>query len=139
MEDFKPGSYYTREQIHKRLGGGTQDFLPHKDGVVVCVCVTPELNPHLPVTILAGEGKQVPRWARVFAQQMNFIPLFVKRASNRWEYIGNFRAKTVSDDPREIARHKTFSGRDDIVLVLHMEKEVFMKEINEYVSAYEEK
>lgn len=121
-EILKAGCYYARKDIHKILGGGVQDFLPHKDGIVVCICVSPEMNPHLPETILVGEGMQVPHLARVFSQQTNYIPMFAKRDSNKWEYIGDFRVKSISDDEKEIARHKSYSGRDDVELVLHLEK-----------------
>lgn len=123
MNVFKKGDYYTRNEIHKFIGGGVQDFLPHKDGVVICACVTSEMNPHLPDVILVGQGAQVPRWARVFAEQKEYIPLFVKRASSNWEYIGNYRVRSLSDDAKEIARQEYFSGRFDVVLVLNLERE----------------
>lgn len=122
MSYFKKGEYYTRKDIHASIGGGVQDFLPHKDGIIVCACVTPEMNPHLPEVILVGEGVQVPRWAKVFAEQKEYIPLFVKRSPSKWEYLGNFRVKSISDDAKEIARHKTYSGRTDVVLVLYLER-----------------
>lgn len=123
MDTLRIGSYYSRKDIHKLLGGGIQDFLPHKDGVVVCACVTPEMNPHLPEIILAGEGKEVPRWARKFSEQRNYVPMFVKREQNKWEYIGQFKARSISDDPKEIAKHNSYSGRDDVVLVISLDKE----------------
>ena len=124
MNNFKKSEYYTRKDIHASVGGGVQDFLPHKDGVVVCACVTPEMNPHLPEVLLVGEGVQVPRWAKVFAGQEEYIPLFVKRSPSKWEYLGDFRAKSISDDAKEIARQGSYSGRDDIVLVLYLERKI---------------
>jgi hypothetical protein len=123
LNGFRKGEYYTRKEISQTLGGGVQDYLPHKDGAVVCACVTPEMNPHLPEVILVGQGEQIPRWARVFAGQKEHIPVFVKRSPSKWEYIGNYRVNSLSDDHAEIARHARFSGRDDIVLVLKLEKE----------------
>lgn len=123
MNDFKKGEYYTRKNIQSSLGGGVQDFLPHKDGLVVSACVTPEMNPHLPDVILVGQGAQTPRWARVFAGQTEYIPLFVKRSPGSWEYLGRYRVKSISDDAKEIARHESYSGRTDVVLVLNLERE----------------
>lgn len=123
LSTFKKGQYYTRKEINLVLGGGVQDFLPHKDGKVLCVCVTPDLNPHLPETILVGKGEQITRWGKVFAAQIEFIPLFVKRSTSTWEYIENYKVASLSEDPSEIARHERFSGRDDIVMVLNLEKE----------------
>lgn len=121
---FKKGDYYTRKEINAALGGGVQDFLPHKDGVVVCACVTPDMNPHLPDVILVGQGEQIPRWARVFAAQQDFLPLFVKRGVNKWEYLGDYKVKSLSEDMNEIKRHEGYSNRDDVVLILHMERRV---------------
>jgi hypothetical protein len=120
---FVKGKDYTRKEIHNVLGGGIQDFLPHRDGVVLCACVTPDMNPHLPDVILVGNGEQVPHWARIFAQQNIYIPLFVKRGPNKWEYLGNFKVRLLSEDPKEIARQETYSGRNDLILVLHLERE----------------
>lgn len=123
MSNFKKGDYYTRKEIHTFLGGGIQDFLPHKDGIVVCACVTPEMNPHLPGVILVGQGEQVPKWGRTFAEQEEYIPLFVKRNPSKWEYLGNYRVKSMSDDAKEIARHENYSRRSDVALVLYLERE----------------
>jgi len=123
LSQFKKGEYYSRQDIHTSLGGGVQDFLPHKDGAVVCACVTAEMNPHLPDVILVGQGEQVPRWARAFAGQKEYVPLFVKRISSKWEYLGEYRVKSLSDDAKEIARQESYSGRIDIVLVLNLERE----------------
>jgi hypothetical protein len=43
LASFRKGQYYTRKEINGVLGGGVQDYLPHKDGAVVCSCVTPEM------------------------------------------------------------------------------------------------
>lgn len=123
LNNLKKGEYYTRKDIHASLGGGVQDFLPHKDGVVVCACVTPEMNPHLPDVILVGQGEQIPRWARAFAEQKEYVPLFVKRNPSKWEYLGNYQVKSLSEDAKEIARHESYSGRCDVVLVLYLERE----------------
>lgn len=80
------------------------------------------MNPHLPDIILVGQGEQVPRWARVFATQQEFLPLFAKRGASKWEFLGDYKVKSLSEDIQEIRRHKEYSSRDDIVLILHMER-----------------
>jgi hypothetical protein len=98
LASFRKGEYYTRKEINGVLGGGVQDYLPHKDGAVVCACVTPEMNPHLPDVINIGQGEQIPRWARVFAAQKEYVPMFVKRSPSKWEYIVDYRVIGFSDD-----------------------------------------
>lgn len=120
---FKKGEYYTRKEINLQLGGGIQDYLPHKDNQVVCACLDEKMNPDLPDIILAGHGEQVPKWARVFAAQAHFIPVFVKRGPSKWEYLGDYRVSKSSEEPREIARQEAISGRDDLEVILYLEKE----------------
>jgi hypothetical protein len=63
------GSFYTRDQIHSRLGGGLQDYLPHKNLRVVCGCFRTDTNPAAPEVILPGIGPDIQKWARVFRNQ----------------------------------------------------------------------
>jgi len=91
MNSFARFHPYTRREIADTLGGGVQDYLPHHDGQVVCACLTPELNPEAPNVILAGTGPDIIRWAEVFAKQRDFVPVFLKRATNAWQYVGRYR------------------------------------------------
>lgn len=63
---LESGKAYSRKQIHDLLGGGTQDYIPHQDGKVVCGCFGRKLNPAAPVVILAGNGPRDYHWAKVF-------------------------------------------------------------------------
>lgn len=115
---------YTRREIADALGGGVQDYLPHHDGRVVGVCVLPELNPDAPAVILAGTGPDIIRWGDVFAAQREFVPVFLKRATNAWQYVGRYRVAERSVDPEQIARWAAVSDRTgDISMVLYLESE----------------
>lgn len=115
---FQLGSFYTREEIHEALGGGVVEYLPHKDGKVVCGCVTTDANPDAPDIILPGRGPEIQHWAEVFRHQAEPVPIFVKRAEKRWEYVGDYRVERWSEDESEIASHSLRSGRSDITSVL---------------------
>lgn len=56
---LKEGEYYTRQEIHILLGGGIQDYLPHKDGKVLCGCLTKDLNPDVPDVVLIGHDTEI--------------------------------------------------------------------------------
>ena len=116
------GNRYSRAEIHSRLGGGVQDYLPHRDGEVVCGCFSPKLNPAAPQIILPGNGPGIKKWAEVFAEQPHFVPVFLKRATNEWEYAGDYRVKRRTEDPNEIAQHAKRTGRNDISQVLFLEQ-----------------
>lgn len=119
---FIIGETYTRDEIHSRVGGGVQDYLPHRDGVVVCGCFNPDINPDAPDLVLVGTGPDIERWARVFGSQHAYVPVFLKQRTNEWEYVGDFRGRYLSDDRRAIERYKDRSGRDDITMLLFLEQ-----------------
>ncbi len=88
---FTTGNEYTRDEIHKYLGGSKQAYLPTVSGHVVAVCITPRLNPRAPNVILCGNGPKTTLVGAVLAKQHEPLPVFIKRATNRWEYQGMFK------------------------------------------------
>jgi hypothetical protein len=119
---FKMGYNYTRDQIHDVVGGGIQDFLPHKNGQVVCGCFRRDTNPNAPDVILPGNGPDIQKWAKVFREQKYPVPVFIKKESNVWEYVGNYEVERWTDDPSEIARYAKSSGRKDVTSVLFLKR-----------------
>src|SRR5690349_6968409 len=111
MTDFVLHHLYTRREIADELGGGVQDYLPHSDGRVVCACLSREYNPDAPFVVLPGTGPDIVRWGDVFAHQRDFVPVFLKRATNAWQYIGRFRVCERSVAPAQIERWATVSER----------------------------
>ena len=114
---------YTRKEIADMLGGGGhQDYLPHHAERVMCACLVPRLNPDAPHVVLPGVGPDIIRWGNVFANQREFVPVFLKRATNAWQYVGDYRVTERSDDPDQIARWGEVADRtDDISMVLFLE------------------
>jgi hypothetical protein len=76
------GETYTREEIHQKLSGDQQSYLPHVDGRVVCACLRPDSNPEAPRTLLVGEGDEIQHWGRQLTQQNGPIPVFVRADSH---------------------------------------------------------
>jgi hypothetical protein len=119
---FKLNSMCTRMQIHNLIGGEIQSYLPHVDGKVVCGCFDTSANPKAPNEILVGAGPNVEKYANVFAEQAEAIPIFMKQASNQWEYIGDYRAVKYSKEPKEVSAKAKAAGREDkVVGVLYLE------------------
>ena len=123
MTSFERGKTYSRQQIQAVLGGGLQDYLPHVGGVVVAGCFNKEYNPDAPTVILPGEGVEIEKWGRVFAAQTHAIPVFVKKRSNEWHCFGSFKCSRLSDDPATIAEHAKRAGRDNVTMVLFLERQ----------------
>ena len=119
---FVENKLYSRKEIHDLVGGGTEDYLPHNDYVVVCACFRLDLNPDAPEVVLVGDGKDIIRWANVFRRQMNFVPTFIKRADKEWEYVGNYKVKSSEDDLEIIEKYAAKAERTDVVRVLFLQK-----------------
>ena len=122
MAKFKAGHFYTRRQIHRRIGGGLRDSLPHRDGKVLCGAFTLERNPAAPRVVLVGRGTRLERWAEVLAGQAEAVPVFLKRSPLRWEYVGDYRVGRKSTGRADIARHAARPSRSDLSMVLFLRR-----------------
>lgn len=120
--DLVIGAEYSRRQIHAALGGSVQEYLPHKDGVVVCGCFTLEQSPRAPDVVLSPGGPKIRCWAEVFLRQATPVPIFIKQGRNRWRYVGDYAARDVVTDVAEAQRIGMLEGRQGIRLVLYLRK-----------------
>ena len=118
---FKIGNVYTRDEIHDKLGGGKQTFLPTNNNKVVCACITKDKNPNAPYEVVVGSGPVITNSAKKFAQQGNYVPTFIKHKSNKWAYQGDFRVKHIELDQKKIQEKYNLAGRKNIQLVLELE------------------
>mgnify|MGYP001163345183 FL=1 len=119
---FERGAVYTRLQIHDLLGGGVQSYLPRRDGRVVCGCFTQTLNPTAPDVVLVGDRPHVIRDAKLFATQQYPVPVFIKHATNQWEYVGNYVVERYSTDPVELQQLRRKAKRPHAVGALFLKK-----------------
>jgi hypothetical protein len=119
---MKKGKSYTRREISDILGGDPQSYLPHVDGRVVCACLKQSMNPGIPDTILVGNRPNVIRYARAFSEQIEFIPVFIKKKPNDWLYAGDYRVKSITEDHDEISALAREACREGISMVLRLER-----------------
>ena len=108
---FSIGRDYTRDEIHAKVGGSKQSYLPTKNGAVVAVCLTHGLNPQAPRVILCGRGARIEPTGELLSQQPHAIPVFLKRDVNRWEFQGLFRAAASYTSGTEFDDYVSNSGR----------------------------
>jgi hypothetical protein len=112
--DFQLGEMYSRRETNEVLGGSIQTYLPHVEGKVVCGCFDPSehMNPNAPEEVLFGEEYPTPMIDRtakmVFEQGWSGedIPLFLKRSSNQWEYVGRYLCIGMTCDERIVQRKR---------------------------------
>ena len=119
---FERGKTYKRAYISEQLGGGLQDYLPHVKGRVTYGAFSRELNPQAPSVVLPGIGPEIERWARVLAEQTEPIPVFIKKRSNEWTYMGDFRCVELIEDPAAIAEYGRKARRNDVSMVLRLKR-----------------
>ncbi len=119
---FELDSSYTRKEIHAKVRGSVQSYLPHVDGVVRAACLRLDFNPDAPAVILVGTGSWIERAAEMFIAQGAAVPTFVKHGTGKWRYVGDYAIKRSSQDPAEISEQAERSDRRDITMILYMDK-----------------
>lgn len=107
---FDIGKDYTREYIHTVCGGSKQAFLPTKNGKVVAVCLRQDLNPHAPDAILCNSGAAARAAGKILATQAEAVPVFIKRETDKFHYIGQFTAAESLTTPLDCAPYVVNSG-----------------------------
>ena len=121
--DFTLGERYTRRDIHTTVGGSMQSYLPTVNGRVVAGCFDRRLNPAAPSVLLVGTGPMIEGSAEAFVRQASAVPIFIKLATNEWEYVGMYRAVRVTRNRTEIEQHNRQIRRDDVAAVLFLTPE----------------
>jgi len=118
---YQLGATYTREDIHAGTGGSKQACLLTKDSMTVGVCFVPRMNPRGPNVILVGRGPMKQRAAELLAEYGNAVPVFKKRKTNAWEFLGNFKATRYLTSVSEVASYVEGSSRTDVAGVILLE------------------
>jgi len=119
---FNIGESYTRNEIYNQVGGSKQSYLPSKDGVITCVCLSKEMDPDAPHIILAGQGKIILQSAKRLASQEGPLSVFIKESPNNWIHQGLFSVKKSVSDKSEIQNKYRLAGRNDVQMVIELEE-----------------
>jgi len=121
---FSDGMEYTRDEIHLRVGGSKQTYLPTRQGSVVAACLKLDLNPNAPYVILCGKGTIIASAGVALSVQREPIPVFIKRGVNRWEYQGLFKVTEAHSSGAIFTSLITGSGRalSDVSLAIKLGK-----------------
>ena len=117
------GKTYTREQIHAVLGGSKRACIPTLNGLVLAVCVTPELNPRAPRELLCGVGPMMAKTGAMLAASSYKVPFFIKRRVNEWEYMGLYRSAASYASGARFSEMVTGSGRapNDVSMAIELQ------------------
>jgi hypothetical protein len=98
---FTIGECYSRDEIHCVLGGSKVSCLPSVDGKLVAACLSLRFSPAAPTVVLCGQGPKTTPASRLLTLQQEPLPIFIKKAANRWQFCGDFRvAEFLVGGPR---------------------------------------
>ncbi|MCE9662189.1 DUF3883 domain-containing protein [Halomonas sp. M5N1S17] len=117
----------TTDELAQELSGG-DSYIRTKNNVVKGLAVTTEKNPEAPEIIVVGTGVRIIANAKLFLEQQQFVPVYVKQAVNSWRYLGNYKAERYSQDPEVIEKHRKHRpfGSIDGILFLSSSDELIV-------------
>lgn len=95
----------TTKELANKLAGG-DSYIRTKNNLVKGLAITTDLNPEAPDIIIVGTGPNVIKNAKLFLEQQQYVPVYVKQSVNLWKYLGNYRADNYSQDPIVIEKHR---------------------------------
>jgi len=107
---FEIGKEYSREDIHRVTGGSKHAFLPVKGGKVVAARLRQDLNPHAPDVIVCDGSASARAAGRTLSRQLEPVPIFLRTASDRFRYVGDYVAAASMTAPAEYAEFVKNSG-----------------------------
>lgn len=121
-KELVKGRCYDWQEIGHLVGHEPFGFLTQFGENIVCGCFRKDLNPEAPSIVFPG-GKD-PQWvakARLFQQQGTPIPVFIKAENLSWEFVGQFRVKDLTQEPKEIQiQRNRYPKLNDIGAVLFL-------------------
>ncbi|EIF32858.1 hypothetical protein BCh11DRAFT_00599 [Burkholderia sp. Ch1-1] len=107
---FEAGKEYSREEIHSVTGGCKQAFLPVKGGKVVAARLRQDLNPHAPDVIVCDSSAAARAAGRTLARQTDPLPVFVRTATDRFRYMGEYVTDKSLTAPGDYAQYVQNTG-----------------------------
>ncbi|CAE6966484.1 hypothetical protein R69608_06904 [Paraburkholderia nemoris] len=104
-----------------RLTAGGDDYIRTKDGEVKGLALRLDLNEGAPEVIVVGKGPRIEHRARLLLDTSHAVPAYVKRGTNAWEYLGEYRATAYRTDRSAIEQYRGERSADDVAGILFLE------------------
>ena len=116
---FRQRATYAHSDLAEFFKGDMQSYLPQRGGRVVCGCLNPEMNPKAPYEVWVGNGPRIKRKAELLIAQKEPIPVFMKRHTNQWLYVGMMEAVAFSMQ-RTLVSQITKTAKRPVIGVLKL-------------------
>ena len=132
--EFELGKCYRREDIAKE--DIEERYLPlNSRGEIDAACFRHDLNPDAPEIVLPGTGPIIESSADEFRRGGYAVPTFIKLDVGRWQYVGAYRVKDSSIDPKVIEHHQAKSeqyGRNRTKREWKISQVLYLEPIGDY-------
>lgn len=104
-----------------RITAGGIDFIRTKADEVCGLALNPKLNPEAPKVVIVGKGPQKERRARLIREADYAVPTYVKKGTNAWEYMGDYKATDYSTDKATIEKYRRHRLASKVAGILFLE------------------
>ena len=111
--------FITTKELASKLAGG-DSYIRTKDNIVQGLAITTEKNPEAPEVIVVGVGSRIVSSAKLFLEQQQYVPVYVKQAVKEWKYLGEYKADSYSQDIEVIEKHRKHRSIDDVNGILFL-------------------
>ena len=112
--------FVTTNELAKLTAGG-DDYIRTKRNEVKGLALTDKLNPEVPDVVVYGKGPRVQARAELLLSSGAVVPAYVKRKTNKWEYLGQYRATAIRRDAQTIKKHCSSRPHENVAGVLFLE------------------
>lgn len=111
----------TTEQLAKETAGG-DNYIRTKGNEVKGIALRLDLNPDAPNIIPVGKSTENLRRARLLLNSGLSAPTYVKRDTNSWEYVGDYRAYDLRSDKQTIETYGNSREKGSVAAILFLEE-----------------
>ncbi|MFA5180829.1 MAG: DUF3883 domain-containing protein [Syntrophales bacterium] len=113
------------KELARELAGG-DSYIRTMNGEVKGLALRLDLNPEAPEIVVVGTGPRIVQNANLLLNCNRAVPAYVKRGTNKWEYMGNYQATAYRRDELTIERfrHQRTRGKVDGILFLEPSESV---------------
>lgn len=109
----------TTKELASKLAGG-DSYIRTKDNIVQGLAITTDKNPEAPEVIVVGVGSRIVANAKLFLEQQQYVPVYIKQAVKEWKYLGEYKADSYSQDIEVLEKHRKHRSIDDVNGILFL-------------------
>ena len=118
---MKIGEIYTAKEVAEKTAGG-DSYIRTRNNVVRGLAITLDKNPQAPNIIIVGDGINIKKNAELLKGTLTPVKTFVKHETNKWEYVGRYKAIKYSKSKDVIEEFRKHRPANRVTGILFLEK-----------------